>query len=77
MPLFDGKVSKRKKGYDDDSDDDNDGGERMLEYFVHLEGASTDDATAYRKLKQCLHRSSSGGRRKMYWVKFSHPKIEE
>ena len=52
MPLFDGKVSKRKKGYDDDSDDDNDGGERMLEYFVHLEGASTDDATAYRKLKQ-------------------------
>ena len=52
MPLFDGKVSKRKKGYDDDSDDDNDGGERMLEYFVHLEGSSTDDATAYRKLKQ-------------------------
>jgi SWI/SNF-related matrix-associated actin-dependent regulator 1 of chromatin subfamily A len=52
MPLFESKVSKRKKGYDDDSDDDNDGGERMLEYFVHLEGALCDDATAYRKLKQ-------------------------
>ena len=53
MPLFDRntKSSKRKRGYDNDSDDDNDGGERMLEYFVQLEGGS-DDARAYRKLKQ-------------------------
>jgi SWI/SNF-related matrix-associated actin-dependent regulator 1 of chromatin subfamily A len=53
MPLFDRKTksSKRKRGYDNDSDDDNDGGERMLEYFVQLEGGS-DDAKAYRKLKQ-------------------------
>lgn len=55
MPLFDRKTksSKRKRGYDGDEDDDNDGGERMLEYFVHLEGgAAGDDAEAYRKLKQ-------------------------
>lgn len=52
MPLFDGKVSKRKSRYDNDSDDENDGGQRMLYYFVHLEGASGDDAKAYRKLKQ-------------------------
>ena len=55
MPLFDSKTkssSKRKKGYSNDSDDENDGGERMLEYFVHLEGGANDDATAYRKLKQ-------------------------
>ena len=53
MPLFDRKTksSKRKRGYADDSDDENDGGERMLEYFVQLEGGS-DDARAYRKLKQ-------------------------
>jgi SWI/SNF-related matrix-associated actin-dependent regulator 1 of chromatin subfamily A len=53
MPLFDRKTksSKRKRGYADDSDDENDGGERMLEYFVQLEGGS-DDAKAYRKLKQ-------------------------
>ncbi|KAL3768302.1 hypothetical protein ACHAW5_007965 [Stephanodiscus triporus] len=53
MPLFDRKTksSKRKRGYDNDSDDDNDGGERMLEYFVQLEGGS-DDSKAYRKLKQ-------------------------
>ena len=55
MPLFDGKTksSKRKKrGYESDDDGDNDGGERMLEYFVQLEGGSGDDAQAYRKLKQ-------------------------
>ena len=55
MPLFDSKTkssSKRKRGYDNDSDDENDGGERMLEYFVHMEGGSGDDAQAYRKLKQ-------------------------
>lgn len=56
MPLFDSKTksSKRKRGYDNDSDDDNDGGERMLEYFVHLEGGTgaDADAKAYRKLKQ-------------------------
>jgi SWI/SNF-related matrix-associated actin-dependent regulator 1 of chromatin subfamily A len=53
MPLFDRKTksSKRKRGYDNDSDDENDGGERMLEYFVQLEGGSDDDK-AYRKLKQ-------------------------
>jgi len=50
MPLFDTKT-KRKKGYAED-DDDNDGGERMLEYFVQLEGGAGDDETAYRKLKQ-------------------------
>ena len=55
MPLFDSKTksSKRKKrGYESDDDGDNDGGERMLEYFVQLEGGSGDDAQAYRKLKQ-------------------------
>jgi len=55
MPLFDRKTksSKRKRGYDADEDDDNDGGERMLEYFVHLEGGSLHgSAAAYRKLKQ-------------------------
>ena len=54
MPLFDTKAksSKRKGEYDDDGDG-NDGGERMLEYFVHLEGGGAgSDETAYRKLKQ-------------------------
>lgn len=36
----------------DDDDDDNDGGERMLEHFVHLEGGADGDEKAYRKLKQ-------------------------
>mmetsp|Transcript_4237 Transcript_4237/g.9611 ORF Transcript_4237/g.9611 Transcript_4237/m.9611 type:complete len:585 (-) Transcript_4237:488-2242(-) len=56
MPLFDSKTksSKRKRGYDNEDEDENDGGERMLEYFVHLEGAGSvdGDAKAYRKLKQ-------------------------
>ena len=37
MPLFDSKTksSKRKRGYDGDDNQYNDGGERMLEYFVN------------------------------------------
>ena len=52
MPLFDSKTKSKKRGYGNDSDDEDDGGERMLEYFVHLEGGAQDDAAAYRKLKQ-------------------------
>lgn len=53
MPLFDTKTKRKKRrGYDNDSDDENDGGERMLEYFVQLEGGSSGDAAAYQKLKQ-------------------------
>mmetsp|Transcript_40672 Transcript_40672/g.73339 ORF Transcript_40672/g.73339 Transcript_40672/m.73339 type:complete len:1169 (-) Transcript_40672:192-3698(-) len=57
MPLFDTKTKssqRKKRGYDNDDEDENDGGERMLEYFVHLEGGSGKDADAkaYRKLKQ-------------------------
>lgn len=52
MPLFDRKTKSSKRNRGDDSDDENDGGERMLEYFVHLEGGSGDDAKAYRKLKE-------------------------
>lgn len=52
MPLFDRKTKSSKRDRNHDSDDENDGGERMLEYFVHLEGGDGDDAQAYRKLKQ-------------------------
>lgn len=61
MPLFTRKTKSSSRG-DDSDDEGNDGGERMLEHFVHLEGqrgakkgsaeAEVNDATAYRKLKQ-------------------------
>jgi SWI/SNF-related matrix-associated actin-dependent regulator 1 of chromatin subfamily A len=51
MPLFDSKT-KSSKGFDSDDEKGSDGGERMLEHFVHLEAADGGDAAAYRKLKQ-------------------------
>lgn len=51
MPLFDSKT-KSSKGFDSDDEKGGDGGERMLEHFVHLEAAEGGDAAAYRKLKQ-------------------------
>jgi SWI/SNF-related matrix-associated actin-dependent regulator 1 of chromatin subfamily A len=51
MPLFDSKT-KSSKGFDSDDEKGGDGGERMLEHFVHLEAAEGGDAAAYKKLKQ-------------------------
>lgn len=51
MPLFDSKT-KSSKNFDSDDEKGADGGERMLEHFVHLEAAEGGDAAAYRKLKQ-------------------------
>lgn len=51
MPLFDSKT-KSSKNFDSDDEKGSDGGERMLEHFVHLEAAEGGDAAAYRKLKQ-------------------------
>jgi SWI/SNF-related matrix-associated actin-dependent regulator 1 of chromatin subfamily A len=51
MPLFKNAGSA---GWDDD-ENKNDGGARMLEHFVSLEGGAGDamsDEAAYRKLKQ-------------------------
>ncbi|KAL3786634.1 hypothetical protein HJC23_006830 [Cyclotella cryptica] len=53
MPLFDSKTkSSKSKSFDSDDEQGSDGGERMLEHFVHLEAGDGSDAAAYRKLKQ-------------------------
>lgn len=52
MPLFDSKTKSSKGGFDSDDEKGGDGGERMLEHFVHLEAAEGGDAAAYQKLKQ-------------------------
>lgn len=53
MPLFDSRTkSSKSKGFDSDDENGSDGGERMLEHFVHLEAGDGSDAAAYRKLKQ-------------------------
>ena len=57
MPLFTNKnkSSSRRNDSGDEDDKGDDGGERMLEYFVHLEGGVGGDENtdnAYQKLKQ-------------------------
>jgi SWI/SNF-related matrix-associated actin-dependent regulator 1 of chromatin subfamily A len=47
MPLFKPTGAE----WDDEDTKKNDGGARMLEYFVSLEGGKSDEE-AYRKLKQ-------------------------
>ena len=47
MPLF----SRKTKGFAQD-DEGNDGGARMLQHFVSLDSRESNDAAAYRKLKE-------------------------
>ena len=67
MPLFDSKT-KSKGGFDSDDEKGGDGGERMLEHFVHFEAAEGDD--------YLLH-SFCVGRKAMCSVKSCHQKHQK